>query len=37
MHREAAADLFEHIEVFYNRSRRQSSLGFVSPTRFLHD
>lgn len=34
--REAAiADLFDYIEVFYNRSRKHSSLGYVSPTRFL--
>ncbi|CAJ9124030.1 Isrso8-transposase orfb protein [Burkholderia pseudomallei] len=36
-HREAAADLFEYIEVFYSRSRRHSSLGFVPPTQFLQD
>ncbi|MEZ0190932.1 IS3 family transposase, partial [Ralstonia solanacearum] len=36
-HREAVADLFEYIEVFYNRSRRHSSLGLVSPTQFLQD
>ncbi|MPW11479.1 transposase, partial [Paraburkholderia sp. CNPSo 3155] len=36
-HREAAADLFEYIEVFYNRSRRHSSLGFVSPAQFMRD
>ena len=34
--REAAiADLFDYIEVFYNRSRRHSSLGYASPARFL--
>jgi putative transposase len=34
--REAAiADLFDYIEVFYNRSRKHSSLGYVSPARFL--
>lgn len=33
--REAAtASLFEYIEVFYNRVRRHSSLGFVSPAEF---
>lgn len=37
MHREVAADLFEYIEVFYNRSRRHSSLGFMSPTQFMQD
>ncbi len=26
-----------NISVFYNRSRRHSSLGFVSPERFLRD
>uniref|UniRef100_UPI000572523C IS3 family transposase n=1 Tax=Burkholderia pseudomallei TaxID=28450 RepID=UPI000572523C len=36
-HREAAANLFEYIEVFYNRSRRHSSLGFMSPHHFLQD
>jgi len=36
-HAEAKADLFEYIEVFYNRSRRHSTLGQVSPTQFLHD
>jgi putative transposase len=34
---EVVADLFEYIEVFYNRRRRHSSLGFVSPTQFLQD
>jgi putative transposase len=33
--REAVADLFEYIEVSYNRSRRHSSLGFMSPTQFM--
>ncbi|WP_088579080.1 IS3 family transposase [Burkholderia ubonensis] len=36
-HREAVADLFEYIEVFYNRSRCHSSLGFMSPTQFMQD
>jgi len=31
---EARAAMFEFIEVFYNRQRRHSSLGFVSPARF---
>jgi len=36
--REAAiADLFEYIEVFYNRSRRHSTLGYCSPVQFLQD
>ena len=36
-HQDAKADLFEYIEVFYNRSRRHSSLGFVSPEQCLLD
>ena len=36
-HRDTAADLFEYIEVFFNRSRRHSSLGFVSSTQFMKD
>jgi len=28
---EAKADLFEYIEVWYNRQRRHSTLGYVSP------
>ncbi len=32
---DAQADLFEYIEVFYNRSRRHSMLGYCSPLRFL--
>lgn len=31
---EARQVLFEYIEVFYNRVRRHSSLGYVSPERF---
>jgi len=31
---EARYDVFEYIEVFYNRQRRHSSLGYVSPERF---
>jgi putative transposase len=34
---EAIADLFDYIEVFYNRSRRHSTLGYKSPTQFLND
>jgi len=34
---EAIADLFEYIEVFYNRSRRHSTLGYHSPVQFLQD
>jgi len=32
--REARVDLFEYIEVFYNRRRRHSSLGYLSPAEF---
>ena len=28
---EARRDMFEYIEAFYNRSRRHSALGYVSP------
>jgi putative transposase len=31
---QAKASLFEYIEVFYNRVRRHSSLGYVSPVEF---
>jgi transposase InsO family protein len=31
---QARAELFEYLEVFYNRVRRHSSLGFVSPVEF---
>ncbi|MEJ8852667.1 IS3 family transposase [Variovorax rhizosphaerae] len=31
------AELFEYIEVFYNRSRRHSTLGYSSPVRFLEN
>jgi transposase InsO family protein/transposase-like protein len=34
---DAHADLFEYIEVFYNRSHRHSTLGYRSPVRFLED
>jgi putative transposase len=34
---DAQADLFEYIEVFYNRSRRHSTLGYNSPVRFLEN
>jgi putative transposase len=36
-HQKAMADSFEYIEVSYNRSRRHSSLGFVSPVQFTQD
>lgn len=31
---EARADLFEYIEVFYNRKRRHGYLGYISPDDF---
>ncbi len=31
---EARADIFDYIEVFYNRQRRHSTLGFLSPVEF---
>jgi putative transposase len=31
---EARASLFEYIEVFFNRIRRHSSLGYVSPAEY---
>ncbi len=31
---EARSSLFEYIEVFYNRSRRHSSLGYLSPAEY---
>jgi transposase InsO family protein len=34
---DAQADLFDCIEVFYNRSRRHSTLGYSSPVRFLEN
>jgi len=34
---EVIADLFEYIEVFYNRSRRHSTLKSKSPVQFLRD
>ena len=33
---DAIADLFDYIEVFYNRSRRHSTLDYRSPIQFLH-
>jgi transposase InsO family protein len=33
-HEEARAAIFEYIEVFYNRERRHSSLGYLSPEEF---
>ena len=34
---EARSDLFQYIAAFYNRSRRHSALGYLSPVRFLED
>ena len=31
---EARQDIFEYIEVFYNRQRRHSSLGYLSPVAY---
>jgi putative transposase len=31
---QARAAIFEYLEVFYNRVRRHSSLGFASPAEF---
>jgi len=31
---EAKADIFEYIEVYYNRQRRHSALGYISPYEF---
>jgi putative transposase len=31
---QAKAEIFEYLEVFYNRVRRHSSLGFVSPAEY---
>jgi transposase InsO family protein len=33
--RDAQTDLFQYIEVFYNRSRRHSTLGYASPVQFM--
>ena len=32
---EATADLFDYIELFYNRKSRHSILGYMSPVQFL--
>ena len=31
---EAKSEIFEYIEVFYNRQRRHSSLGYLSPIEY---
>ena len=33
-HLEARTALFEYLEVFYNRQRRHSALGYLSPDAF---
>ena len=33
-HQETRAAIFEHIEAFYNRQRRHSYLGYLSPVDF---
>ena len=33
----AKADLFDYIESFYNRKRQHSTLGYVSPVKFLEN
>jgi len=33
-HAQAKASIFEYVEVFYNRTRRHSALGYVSPEQF---
>ena len=33
----AQADLFDYIEPFYNRKRKHSTLGYVSPVKFLEN
>ena len=33
-HDQARASIFEYVEVFYNRKRLHSSLGYVSPEAF---
>lgn len=33
-HEEARTALFEYIEVYYNRVRKHSTLGYLSPVQF---
>jgi len=33
-HTEARTALFDYIEIFYNRQRRHSTLGYLSPEGF---
>jgi putative transposase len=34
-HKEMKVTAFEYIEVFYNRKRLHSTLGYTSPTQFM--
>jgi len=34
---ELTAETFDYIEVFFNRRRRHSSLGYQSPVQYLED
>jgi len=36
-HDEMKAASFEYIEVFYNRTRQHSTLGYQSPMQYLND
>jgi putative transposase len=33
-HKEARAAIFQYLEVFYNRTRSHSSIGYLSPESF---
>jgi len=35
--RELASEVFEYIEAFFNRTRRHSTLGYLSPEQFETD
>lgn len=34
VHRQARTIIFEYLEIWYNRQRRHSSLGYLSPHQF---
>ena len=36
-HNQARVEIFKYIEVFYNRKRRHSSIGYMSPLQFEQD